>query len=80
MSKILIAWYMGFLAGLGRDAQRPNFGNQYGTQGRCGLDEYDPLPDLNVAPIAGDSFADKKHQKGNQTATDYIRIRSSAKK
>lgn len=79
MSKILIALYMGFLAGCERHAQGPNYGNQRGNEGRCRqLEDYDPFHGFDCAQTVGGSFANKKYQKGNHTATDNGPIRNGA--
>ena len=80
MSRILIALYMGVVAGYDRDAQGPNYGNQRGTQGRFRQpEEHYPFPGLDCVQPADGDFANHQNQKGSHTATDDRRIRNGAR-
>lgn len=80
MSRILIALYMGVVAGYDRHTQGPNYGDQRGAEGRFRQpEEHDPFPGLDCVQPAGGDFAHQQNQKGSQTATDDRRIRNGAR-
>ena len=65
MSSVLIALYMGVVAGHNRDDQGPNYGNQRGTQGRFRQPEQDDkFSGLDCSQPTGGDFANKQNPNG----------------